>query len=383
MISNAMFFSDLIGQTDAKASLVAGARSGRVPHAQLFLGPEGSGALGLALAYAAYLQCEEPGETDSCGHCRACVKTHKMVHPDVHYSYPTVGSKSISTEVVADWRGAFVEHGCYFTLNSWLNRLNAENKQGNINTDETRDITRKLSLMAYEGRYKILLLWLPEFLGKEGNRLLKLIEEPPDETVFLLVAENQEAILPTILSRCQLVKVPPLSDSEVADGLVRLAEQSRENAERTAFLANGNLAKALEMADDKNHDHADMFMEWLRSAYQHKGPAMAQWVDKMSGSMPINDRRWGRKDQKFLLEYGSHFLREMFVHIALGHTELRLPEAERAVAVKLARLLRPEQIERIDGLFNDCALGVERNANPKILFLDASIRLSRILRGLE
>jgi DNA polymerase-3 subunit delta' len=378
-----MFFSDIIGQTETKTSLVTGARSGRVPHAQLFLGQEGSGALGLALAYAAYLQCEEPGETDSCGQCKACTKTHKMIHPDVHYSYPTVGSKSISTESVADWRGAFVEHGCYFSLNSWLNRLNAENKQGNINTDETRDITRKLSLMAYEGRYKILLLWLPEFLGKEGNRLLKLIEEPPDETVFLLVAENQEAILPTILSRCQLVKVPPLSDSEVADGLVRLAEQSRANAERTAFLANGNLAKALEMADDKNHDHADMFMEWLRLAYQNKGPAMVQWVDKMAGAMPVNDRRWGRKDQKFLLEYGSHFLREMFVHIAVGQPDLRLPEAERAVAVKLARLLRPEQIERIDGLFNDCALGVERNANPKILFLDASIRLSRILRGLE
>jgi DNA polymerase-3 subunit delta' len=376
-----MLFSSIIGQQELKEALVSGARSGRVPHAQLFLGPEGSGALGMAMAYAAYLQCEDPGETDSCGHCKACLKTHKMIHPDVHFSYPTVGSKALCTEVLPDWRRAVAEEYAYLSLNRWLNRLNAENKQGNINTDETRDINRKLSLMAFEGKYKILLMWLPEFLGKEGNRLLKLIEEPPDDTVFLLVAENQELILTTILSRCQLVKVPPLSDADVTEGLVRLAGIPREKAERLAFLANGNLAKSLEMAEDGHSDHAELFLEWLRLAYQQKAVGLVQWVDKVSGASPVKERKWGRKDQKFLLEYGGYFLREMFMALAVGQSRLRLPESEHGVAIKLAQLLRPEQIEKMDALFNDCALGVERNANPKILFLDASIRLSKIMRG--
>lgn len=377
-----MQFSALIDQSALKAALVESARAGRIPHAQLFLGPEGCGALGLAIAYAAYLQCENPGETDSCGQCRACIKTHKLIHPDVHFSYPTVGSKSVCTELLPDWRKAVGENP-YFTLNAWLNRLNAENKQGNINTDETRDINRKLSLMAYEGKYKILVMWLPEFLGKEGNRLLKLIEEPPDNTVFLLVAENQELILNTILSRCQLVKVPPLSDETVAEGLARFSEISREAALRSAFLSGGNLAKALEMPEEKNNDHATLFLEWLRLAYQQKGGEMVQWVEKLSGGAPVNERRFGRKDQKFFFEYAFHFLREMFMAIALGNRQLRLPEEEQVVALKLAAILKPEQIEQMEDLFNECALGIERNANPRILFLDASIRLSKILRGVS
>ena len=376
-----MFFSSIIGQDQLKGALVSDARTGRVPHAQLFLGPEGSGALGLAMAYAAYLQCEAPRETDSCGQCRACLKSHKLIHPDVHFSYPTVGTKAICTEVLPEWRLAIAEERSYLSLNKWLNRLDAENKQGNINTDETRDINRKLSLMAFEGRHKILLMWLPEFLGKEGNRLLKLIEEPPDETIFILVAENQELILPTILSRCQLVKVPSLSDEEVALGLEKLEGIERTEAERIAFLSEGNLARALEMAEDKNGDHAQLFLEWLRTAYQQKAALLVQWVDKIAGASPVGDRRWGRKDQKFLLEYGGHFLRELLMAVALEETRLRLPDAERETALKLARILSIDQIEKIDALFNDCALAVERNANPKILFLDASIRLSAILHN--
>lgn len=378
-----MFFKDVIGHAHVKAHLVETTQHERVAHAQMFLGAEGSGGLALALAYAQFLLCENPTPTDSCGICRACSKTQKFVHPDLHFSYPTVGTGVISTTLLPEWRTAIAENP-YMDINIWLNRLNAENKQGNINKDECLDIVKKLSFKAFEGRYKILVMWLPEFLGKEGNRLLKLIEEPPEDTVFILIAEQQEQILNTILSRCQLVKVPPLSDDDLTDGLVRYANLSKERARSAAYLADGSLVKALELAETADNDDAALFLEWLKTAWQPTGVNIVRWVEKISGSAPVGEskKKYGRKDQKQFLQYGFHFLRETLKLMTLGEkTGVRLQNNELKAAIWLSQKINFVQTERIVALLNDCTYHIERNANPKILFLDVSIKLNKLMRG--
>ncbi len=197
-----VIFEDIIGQDRVKSFLLNLASSERVPHALLFLGNTGCGNLALATAFAQLLQCENPDAvTGACGECPACRKAAAFTHPDIHFSFPAVGTNAVSTDYLKEWR-KFLGENPYASANEWLQRLGAENKQGNINKEECNAIIKKLSLKAFEGRYKILLMWLPEYLGKEGNRLLKLIEEPPDQTIFLLAAENQDQILNTILSRC-------------------------------------------------------------------------------------------------------------------------------------------------------------------------------------
>ena len=213
-----MQFAEVVGQRSVVDSLLRMVSSERIPHALLFLGPEGCGKLTLALALARYLLCERPSAGDCCNECSACLKTGKWIHPDLHFSIPTVGPKATSEAFLTHWRQALAENP-YQNVNQWLQRIGAENKQGNITKEECVNIVRKLSLKTVEGRYKILIMWLPEYLGKEGNRLLKLIEEPPADTFFFLVAERQELILNTILSRCQLVHVQPLPDELVAEAV--------------------------------------------------------------------------------------------------------------------------------------------------------------------
>ena len=222
-----MQFKEVIGQQKVKDYLLKSAQSDQVSHAQLFLGPEGCGNLALAIAYAQYLQCRNKGATDACGKCSSCIKANKLIHPDIHFSYPTVGSKAKSTDFLKEWRDA-VEQQPYMNVYQWLQHIKAENKQGNITREECEAIIRKLSLRAYESTYKVLIVWMPEYLGKEGNRLLKLIEEPPVNTVFLLVAENANLILNTILSRTQQLRIHRLSDAAIKEALVERHQLSEK-----------------------------------------------------------------------------------------------------------------------------------------------------------
>ncbi|HNL07509.1 MAG TPA: hypothetical protein PKH93_08045, partial [Chitinophagales bacterium] len=200
-----MQFKQIIGQTNTKRYLMESAQHDHISHAQLFLGNEGCGALSLALAFAQYVNCSNRQTDDSCGRCSNCKKSQKLIHPDIHYCYPTIGSKAKSTDLLTEWREAVLKNP-YMNVFQWLQHLKADNKQGNITAEECEDIIRKLSFTTYEAPYKILLLWMPEYLGKEGNRLLKIIEEPPPNTLFLLVAENANLVLNTILSRTQLLR---------------------------------------------------------------------------------------------------------------------------------------------------------------------------------
>lgn len=365
----------IVGQIRSQAFLANLAVSERVPHALIFLAPTGAGGLVMAHTFAQILQCEqqniEAPEFRACGTCAACRKSAQFTHPDIHYSFPAVGANAVSTDFLKEWR-AFMAETPYSDVHTWLQRLGADNKQGNINKEECNAILKKLSLKAFEGRYKILLMWLPEYLGKEGNRLLKLIEEPPDQTIFLLVAENQDLILNTILSRCQLVKLAPLSDEEVAVGLVAERGMPKERATQVAFLSGGDFGAALEAADAPAADDAKMLLDWLRKCWRGHGVEMVRWTEEFA--------RLGRENQKQFLQYGLHFLREMMSLVVTGNAAMRLKPAELETAQNMAKVLDFDKITQIVTLLNDNIYYIERNANPKILFLDTSIQMHRIMK---
>ena len=244
------------------------ADSGRMPHAMLLLGPQGCGALGLALAYVQYVLCRHKEGGESCGKCSDCTKAIKFIHPDIHFSYPVIKSEKqkdppISTQYLKEWR-MMLGDNVYMDVNQWLEKLGGENKQGNITARECVEIVKKLSLKTFEASHKVVVMWLPEYLGNEGNRLLKLIEEPPDDTLFVLVAENQERILNTILSRCQLIQINGLTDEEISSGLLDRGVP-KEDAMAVAHLADGDLNEALRLASNEENDNAGLFLNWMRS----------------------------------------------------------------------------------------------------------------------
>lgn len=320
-----MQFKDIIGQEDFKERLLNSVRYERMPHAQIFLGPEGCGKLAMALAFAQFVLCENSTENESCGECPACNKAGKMIHPDIHFSFPTVGSKMISSNFYKEWRTAIATNP-YLNVNQWLQSIQAENKQGNITKDECVSIVNKLSFKTFEGSHKILIMWLPEYLRKEGNRLLKLIEEPPENTLFILVAENQELILNTILSRCQIVKVNKLSDEAIIGGLIEKEQLTEEEATRIAYLSNGNYNAAVSGIGQLENDSAADFIKWFRVCFAGKGAEMVAWVDEFS--------KLGRENQKQFLRYALHFLREYMVIKLTGNEKVRLQPKELETAKK-------------------------------------------------
>jgi DNA polymerase III subunit delta' len=366
-----MRFATVIGQQASAQTLSGMVDDNRLPHALLLAGPAGSGKRSLALALVQYVLCTQRSEGDSCGTCDSCNKVSKLLHPDVHFSFPVVGAGMTSDKYLAQWRQNWLENP-HLDLNQWLQLIGAENKQGNINKDECLNIIRKLSLKSFEAPVKTLILWLPEYLGNEGNRLLKLIEEPPPQTQFILLAENTDLILQTILSRCQLVKIPALRDEEVVAGLVQKGLCTTSQAEGIAHLANGDFNEALQLAANKENDNAVLLLDWLRKCYKGSGPEMLKWSEKFAGI--------GRENQKHFLQYALHFLREFMLLKVVGDRAIRLRAEEAQTAHNLLKVLDVPQIERMAALFNDCFQYVERNANPKILFLDASIQLHKTMK---
>ena len=366
-----MRFKDIIGQTETISTLRYMVEADRLPHALLLLGPPGIGKRTLALALSQYLLCTQRTDGDSCGECVSCVKTSKLIHPDVHFSFPVVGAGMTSDKFMVQWRKALQENP-YQDSNQWLQLIGAENKQGNINKDECQNIIRKLSLKTFEAPVKTLILWLPEYLGNEGNRLLKLIEEPPPATHYILIAENAELILNTILSRCQLVKIPMLNDQDIVDGMLRQELCPEDKAWGIAHLSDGNFNEAITLAANKISNDAALLLDWLRKCYKGYGPEMVKWSEGFA--------TLGRENQKHFLQYALHFMREFLIMMVTGSTNARLQAEELSSAQNLAKVLNVDQVEQIVRLFNNCYQYVERNANPKILFLDASIQLHKTMK---
>ena len=369
-----MQFKEIIGQEHVKTHLIQTVKENRVSHAQLFLSTEGSGALPLAIAYAQYINCKDKNELDSCGICSSCRKYQKYIHPDLHFSYPFFASKDvkIAVDVLEEWRSLLLEDP-YFNLDIWRSKLNAENKQANINIGECHDIIKKLSYKAFEAETKVLIMWLPEFLDKEGNALLKMIEEPPSNTLFILVAQNQEQILSTILSRTQLIKIPKLKDVEIENYLINHAQLTGHQAEEYSFLADGNLIDAKALLNGTPNNNAGYFAEWLRMGYGNKVLAMIIFTETVA--------TWGREDQKNFLKYGINFLRECGLLLSGGDELVKLPPPTLEIAIKLStHVLNLAMVEALIAELEKAHYHIERNANPKILFLDVSLQLVKIIK---
>lgn len=394
-----MLFRDIIGQAEVKQHLVEMVQQNRLSHALLFLGKEGSGALPLAISFAQYI-CSLPKESAApapalFGEAEIEVKlpatpdaadqwmekqpsfsmASGLVHPDIHFSYPVItkkpGTPPISTDYAAEWR-EFIQQYKYGNVYDWLQFIDAENKQGNITTNECNDIIRKLNLKSFESGYKTLVMWMPEYLGKEGNKLLKLIEEPPPDTLFILVAENESAILSTILSRCQLVRVPAIANSDIEKMLVEKGGLAKEQAKLFANASNGNYREALQMMQNAGEDFSSLLREWLNATVKNQPIAQVKFIEEIA--------RLGREKQKQFLRYFTHLI-EQAVRIELTGSEGEMSATESDFARKLNKVLSMDQKQVIAEELDKAAYYIERNANAKLLFHALTIRLYHLSRN--
>ena len=384
-----MPFSAVIGQKDTIQQLLSMVQQNRVSHALLFLASEGSGGLIMANAFAQYLMCEKVRQagapslfgdavetavpTDSCGQCATCVKSHAYIHPDIHYSFPVITSEKLKkpkcSDYVVSWR-QFMQEQPHGNTYDWLQFIDAENKQGNITAAEVEDINRKMNLKSFENSFKILIMWMPEFLGEQGNKLLKLIEEPPPDTIFILVAENGGAVLPTIISRTQLVRLHPLSRLDIESALELQQGVALKKARQVAAVSNGNYREALLHLGNSEDDWEKMLRDWMNSIIKTGPVAQLKWVEDIA--------KTGRENQKQFLRYFSQLielaLRSQFLP-PLAESSSR----EQDFADRLNKLCSIEQLEAISHELDQSVYHIERNANAKILFLSLTIRLYHII----
>ncbi len=373
-----MQFSSVIGQQEVKTRLIRSVTENRVSHALLFLGSEGAGSLPLALAFAQYLVCENPGDTDSCGKCPACIKMKKLVHPDVTFSYPVITSgkfsKPRSVDYISEWRKA-VLHNPYLGYNEWIAALDSENKQGNISVDESADILRRLSLKSVEAPYKIVIIWLAEKMNPPAsNKLLKIIEEPPDQTFFFLVAENYEQILPTILSRTQLVKVKKIGDEEMKIALTELNNLNKDSARNIAHRADGNYLEAMNLIhhNDEEENENKRFLAWMRACLKMDLKGIGDLTQELAAT--------NRERQKLFLQNGLHILRECLIINYADQSMIRFEDEELESFKKFSPFVNEKNSERFIEEFNRAHFHLERNGNFKILFADLSLKVNELLR---
>ncbi|MVT07252.1 DNA polymerase III subunit [Chitinophaga tropicalis] len=372
-----MLFSNVIGQEDIQQQLIKAVEQNRISHAMIILAPEGSGGLPLGLAFAQYLVCEDKQPNGACGQCPACIKAGRYIHPDIHFSYPVIprkaGDKPVSSDYAGEWR-EFISTNPYGNAYDWLQFIGAENKQGNITAAECQEIIRKLSLKSFESTYKILLMWMPEYLGNEGNRLLKLIEEPPDNTIFLLVAENQEQILATILSRTQLVKVNPLPREVMVEALVNRAQIPAAKARQAATIASGNYREALYMLQHSDDDYHELLRNWLNYIFTGNRVALQEWIENIASA------KTGRENQKQFLRYFINLLEHTLRLRYIDKSQLAFSEEETDFAGKLQKLADLGQMEQIMQELDNACYYIERNANAKLLFHALSVKLQYIFK---
>ncbi len=373
-----MYFRSIPGKSATKDHLRSIVQRGRIPHAQLFLGKEGSGALPMALAFATYLLCENRTETESCGQCRQCIKSHRLIHPDLHFSFPVVKSgdkkraDTTSDDYLPQWRELLLSNP-FSEMTEWLQTMGADNTLPNINVKECNDIMHKLNMMSYESDNKVLVMWQPEYLGNEGNRLLKLIEEPTANTFLILVASNQESILQTILSRCQLVKIPQFEADEIRDYLQQTVQLSSQQAEQIANLSEGNLQQAIQIGRNEASDYSDLLISWLRVAYKSDPAEINAWTGAIG--------ELSKDDQKHFLHYGLHFFRQFLWLSVAGQDHVRLTAKEMDIASKMGKLIDQEITEHIIGLLEEAIENIQRNINLKIMLFSDTLQLGESLRA--
>ncbi len=367
-----MQFNQIIGQHFIKQKLIAMANTGRISHTQLFLGSEGSGNLALALAYAQYVNCLNPNTEDSCGTCSSCVKFQKLIHPDLHFTVPTISPYKQSKEILVEWREAFLANP-YISDFQWLQTIDSNaNKQGNITAEECRDIINRLGLTSYQAKFKTQIIWLPEYLHLSGNILLKLLEEPPTGTLIILVANNTEKVLATILSRAQTIKIPKLKDVEIEEALIARHQCLPQKANDIARLADGDFNLAMMLIEMDQDGYFNSYSSWMRFCFSGKVGELQKWVDEMAGS--------GREYVKNFLGYTIQMMRAAFL-LKYGEANLvRVNQTERQFLEKFSSFLNANNLGLILQNIDEAVVAVERNANLKILFLNLSLYIGRQLK---
>jgi DNA polymerase-3 subunit delta' len=393
-----MLLSEVIGQEKLKQQLVEMVQHQRLSHAILFVGPEGSGALPLAVAFAQYIvsipnnneaavadlfgapEASNPSTTkvyspEEIAELPAYHRASQLMHPDLHFSFPSItekpGAKNLSSNFIEEWR-EFINGYPYGNVFDWLQSIKAENKQGNISADECNDIIKKLSFKSFESAYKVLVMWMPEYLGKEGNKLLKLIEEPPANTIFLLVANSEEQILPTIMSRCQFIKVPRLTTQEIEAALVQKGHIEPGKAAQIAAISDGNYREALHLLQHSDADFLTQIREWLNAILKGGPLAQMKWVEETS--------KMGREPQKQFLKYFNHLL-EQSIRIKVLGTDIPLDPDLKDFAVRINKIAGVGQLEAIVQELDKAVYHIERNANPKMLFMALGIKFYHIIQN--
>ena len=371
-----MFFKDVIGQEEAKQRLIREAKEGKIAHARLFCGPEGIGKLPLAIAYARYLSCNNPGEKDACGICPSCVKFNKLAHPDLHFVFPVIKKKSkdtVSDDFIAEWR-ELLSQTPYFNLNIWLEEMGAENQQAQIYVKESDEIIRKLSLKSSQGGYKIMIIWLPEKMNVEcSNKLLKLLEEPPSQTIFLLVSEEPDMLLTTIQSRTQRFALYGIEEKYITERLQSQYGLQERDAISIGHRSEGNFLKALESIhlNEENKLFFDLFVSLMRLSYQRKIREMKQWSETLAAM--------GRERQKHFLSYCQRLVRENFIFNFQDPSLIFMNEEEQNFSKRFAPYINEKNVMGIMDELSEAQRHIEQNVNARMVFFDFSLKMIVLL----
>ena len=358
-----MLFQNVIGQNDLKLKLLKEVKDQKVSHAQLFSGEPGYGTLPLALAFAQLLFCEKPTENDSCGICSCCIQVKGLQHPDLHFSFPTVqGISKISDGLISEWREQIKEMP-YFSSFDWIKRIDPKEGNPMISVHESLEIQRKLRLTSYQGGYKVMVIWMPEKMNSEcANKILKVLEEPPSKTVFILVTANVDGLIDTIKSRCQVVPLHRIKNDTLSRHLMNLYNISKEKCKSITAFSEGNLLRAMEISEAQEGDEAlkDAFITLMRSSYKKNVIEMMNWADSMA--------KEGKERQKIFLKYTLHMLRQCIVKNYMGNDLVQVSNEEADFISKFSPFISGNNIREFMKAFDEAFYQLERNANAKILF---------------
>jgi DNA polymerase-3 subunit delta' len=373
-------FTQIPGQKEVIRKLVRSVHEERVSHAQLFAGTEGCGSMALALAYAKFISCENRGEQDSCGVCKSCVKYEKLIHPDLHFVFPVIKGKKatdpVSDNYIEEWR-EFVNKSPFFTINGWLDSIEVGNAQGMIFASEASEIIKKLSLKTFESDFKIMIIWLPEKMHQAtANKLLKMIEEPPEKTLFLLVSEEPDKVIPTILSRCQLVKIPKFETTDIEKYLIKGLGATQEKASDIARVSNGNLNRAIELFENEDSSLTNLegFKSLMRFAWKRDVISIISWSEDTAAK--------GREAQKNFISFALRILRENLM-LSLHQKKnnlVFLAGEEAAFSGNFHPFINQNNVYPLSEEFNLAYSHIEANGNAKIVFLDLALKVTKLIR---